>query len=106
MGCILVSGFKKLQNLLVRFSNVWSPLPVRRAEAGPGRGGRSLGSVALVQVLGVYNFDVSEGEEAPPPIHLPLPLAVDVHPSHLHDVADLGKHRKWAGLDKVTGQRE
>lgn len=66
-------------------------------EAEPDRGGRSLRSVTLVRVLSIYNFNMSEGEEAPPPIHLPLPLAVDVHPGHLDDVANLGKDGKMGG---------
>lgn len=75
-------------------------LPSRKDEweAEPDRGGRSLRSVTLVWVLSIYNFNMSEGEEAPPPIHLPLPLAVDVHPGHFHDVANLGKHGKMGGI--------
>lgn len=46
-------------------------------------------SVALVRVLGVYDFDVGEWEETPPSIQLPLPLAADVHPDDLDDVPDL-----------------
>ena len=65
--------------------------------AEPGRRGRSLRSVTLVRVLSIYNFNVSEGEEAAPPVHLPLPLAVHVHPGHLYDVADLEKQGKGGG---------
>lgn len=67
-------------------------------EAEPGRCGWSLRSVTLVRVLSIDNFNMGEGEEAPPPVDLPLPLAIDVHPGHLNDVADLGKQEKWAGL--------
>lgn len=66
-------------------------------EAEPGRCGWSLRSVTLVWVLSVDNFNMGEGEEAPPPVDLPLPLAVDVHPGHLHDVADLGRQDKRGG---------
>lgn len=46
-------------------------------------------SVTLVRVLGVYDFDVGERKETPPAVHLPLPLAADVHPGDLDDVPDL-----------------
>lgn len=66
-------------------------------EAEPDRCGRSLRSVTLIRVLSIYNFNMGEGEEAPPPIDLPLPLAIDVHPGHLNDVTNLGKHDKMGG---------
>lgn len=54
-------------------------------------------SVTLVRVLGVYDFDVGEREETPPTVHLPLPLAADVHPGDLDDVPDLRrKDRRWS----------
>lgn len=46
-------------------------------------------SVALVRILGVDDFDVSEGEETLPSVHLSFPLTADVHARDLHDVADL-----------------
>lgn len=66
-------------------------------EAEPGRCGWSLRSVTLVWVLSIYDFNMGEGEEAPPPVDLPLPLAIDVHPGHLNDVANLGKQDKMGG---------
>lgn len=52
---------------------------------------RSLRSVTLVRILGVYDFDMGEWEETPPSVHLSLPLTTDVHPCNLDDVADLRK---------------
>lgn len=49
----------------------------------------TLRSVTLVRILGVYDFDVGEREEAPPSVHLALPLAADVHPRDFDDVANL-----------------
>lgn len=46
-------------------------------------------SVTFVGILGIYDFDVGEGEETPPSVHLSLPLAADVHPRDLYDVANL-----------------
>lgn len=74
-----------------------APYSEMGGEAEPGRCGWSLRSVTLVRVLSVDNFNMGEGEEAPPPVDLPLPLAVDVHPGHLNDVADLGKQDQMGG---------
>ena len=52
---------------------------------------RTLGSVTLVWILGVYDFDVGEGEQTPPSVHLSLPLAADVHPRHSDNITDLRK---------------
>lgn len=52
---------------------------------------RSLRSVTLVRILGVYDFDMGEWEETPPSVHLALPLAADVHPCNLDDVTNLRK---------------
>lgn len=49
----------------------------------------TLGSVTLVGILGVYDFDVGEWEVTPPSVHLSLPLTADVHPCDLDDVANL-----------------
>lgn len=66
-----------------------------RVSVGRGWGVGQFGarSFTLVRVLGVHYFDVGEGEETPPSVHLPLPLATDVHPRHLDDVTDLGGSR-------------
>lgn len=61
-------------------------------------------SVTLVRVLGVYNFDVGEWKETPPTVHLPLPLAADVHPGDLDDVPDLRRKDRRRSLE--TGRRE
>lgn len=50
---------------------------------------RTLGSVTLLRILGVYDFDMGEWEETPPSVHLSLPLTADVHPGNLDDVANL-----------------
>lgn len=74
-------------------------LPRGASPAGGDRGaGRAAGagrrrSLALVRVLGVDDLDVREGEEPFAPVHLALPLAVDVHPRDLHDVTHLPGRR-------------
>lgn len=49
----------------------------------------------------VYDFDMGEWEEAPPSVHLSLPLAADVHPCNLDDVTNLERERETGG--SVTG---
>ena len=64
--------------------------PSGRRQTGGMSSRRGAGrSLALVRVLGVDDLDVREGEEPLAPVHLALPLAVDVHPRDLHDVAHL-----------------
>lgn len=64
--------------------------PSGRRQTGGTSSRRGAGrSLALVRVLGVDDLDVREGEEPLAPVHLALPLAVDVHPRDLHDVAHL-----------------
>lgn len=60
----------------------------------PGRGSSWIpGSVTLVGILGVYDFDVGEREEPSSSIHLTLPLTTDVHPCHCNNIANLGAER-------------
>ena len=54
---------------------------------------RTVRSVTLVRILGVYDFDMREWEETPPSVHLSLPLTVDVHPRNLDNVANLRKEK-------------
>lgn len=54
---------------------------------------RTVRSVTLVWILGVYDFDMGEWEETPPSVHLSLPLTADIHPRNLDDVANLRKER-------------
>lgn len=61
---------------------------------------RTLRSVTLIWILGVYDFDVGEWEETPPSVHLSLPLTADVHPCNLDDVANLRKGGQEAELQE------
>lgn len=56
-------------------------------------------SVTLVRVLGVYDFDMGEWKETPPTVHLPLPLAADVHPGDLDDVPNLRRKDRRRSLE-------
>lgn len=47
------------------------------------------GSLALIRVLRIQYFDVSEGKEATAAVHLTFPLTTNVHPGYLHDVTHL-----------------
>ncbi len=53
-----------------------------------------LAVLLYARVRVVYELDVGEGEVADLAVQLPLPLAVDGHLGHLHDVADLEPQRR------------
>lgn len=67
------------------------------------RSSRTLRSVTLVRILGVYDFDMGEWEETPPSIHLSLPLTTDVHPCNHDDVTNLRKEEQESELHEEQG---